>query len=127
MIGGNKIIISNDKNCKTTLKKVKLVKDGGYGYALDVTYTIETPECVQELNIPRVWLPIQNSDIQICTDPDYIYGGQECRADIGFGFQNIGFRNEHAFILTTIETKTKEMTLEEIEKKLGHKVKIVNR
>ena len=34
---------------------------------------------------------------------------------------------DSAFTVKTIKTKTKEMTLEEIEKKLGHKVKIVNK
>ena len=116
----------NEKDCKMSLKKVKLVEDGGYGYALDVTWTIETPERIQEFNIPRVWLPISNG-LRISSDEDY-YGGQRRTADIGFGDMAIGFNNhDPVFTIKTIEEKTKEMTLEEIEKKLGHKVKIISK
>ena len=113
---------------KVTLKKVKLVKDGGYGYALDITWTVETPERVQELHIPRVWLPIKSEAICISYNHDYLYGGTRRRIDIGFGPLPVGFDNaEPEYTLTTIKEKTQEMTLEEIEKKLGHKVKIVTK
>lgn len=120
------IFKSEGDSHKMSLKNVKLVRDGGYGYALDATWVIETPERIQELHIPRIWLPIKNH-VMISSDSDYLYGDMKHKADIGFGYQNIGFSNSQAYTLTTIKEKTKEMTLAEIEKKLGHKVKIVNR
>jgi hypothetical protein len=49
-------------------------------------------------------------------------------ADIGFGdMQLLPDDDGNAYYVRVLETKTKEMTLDEIEKKLGHKVKIVNK
>jgi hypothetical protein len=118
-------IANNGKDRKITIKNVKLRKDM-YGYSLDMTYTVETPEEISELHIPRVMLPISNKDIVINCEFDY-YGGSLYTADVGFGECRVLESDGEYFTLKTIETKTKEMTLEEIEKKLGHKVKIVNK
>ena len=115
-----------DANYLMSLKKVRLVKDGS-NYALDITWTIETPERIEELRIPRAWLPIKQRGVRVFTDSDYIYGGEMMFADVGLGDQRIGLNGGPAIIITTIEEKTKEMTLEEIEKKLGHKVKIISK
>jgi hypothetical protein len=52
-------------------------------------------------------------------------------ANVGFGpFKMLGADGcecNPCYTMKTIKTKVKEMTLEEIEKKLGHKVKIVNK
>ena len=48
--------------------------------------------------------------------------------DVGFGPARLDVDADgHAYYERVIKTKTKEMTLEEIEKELGHKVKIVNK
>lgn len=120
------IIQNNGKDKKITIKNAKLRKDM-YGYSLDMTYTIETPEEISELHIPRVMLPMSNKNIEIETEST-CFGDSICTADIGFGSCRVLNNGEgRYFTIKTIETKTKEMTLEEIEKKLGHKVKIVNK
>mgnify|MGYP005933576797 CR=1 FL=1 len=45
--------------------------------------------------------------------------------NVGFGEQDI--RPDFTYIDRIVEYATKEMTIEEIENKLGHKVKIVNK
>lgn len=45
--------------------------------------------------------------------------------DVGFGEQDV--RPDFTYIDRIVEYATKEMTIEEIENKLGHKVKIVNK
>lgn len=118
-------IENNGKDRKITIKDAKLRKDM-CGYSLDMTYTIETPEEINELHIPRVMLPISNKDIKFRHAREY-YGGEVCTVDIGFGPCRVLESNKHFYTIKTIETKTQEMTLDEIEKKLGHKVKIVNK
>ena len=116
----------NGKDHKITVKDAKL-KKSMQGYSLDVTYTIETPSEIQELHIPRMMLPLGHNNIIINTEFDY-YGGSWCTVDVGFGNLRVLESDDGKFCtLKNIETKTKEMTLGEIEKKLGHKVKIVNK
>lgn len=121
----NQVIQNNGKDRKITVKDAKLRKDMN-GYSLDLKYTIETPSEISELHIPRLMLPISNRDIVINTD-EYYYGGRLCTADIGFGPCRLLESDGRYCTVKVIEEKTKEMTLEEIEKKLGHKVKIVNK
>lgn len=45
--------------------------------------------------------------------------------DVGFGEQDV--KPDFTYIDRIVEYATKEMTIEEIENKLGHKVKIVNK
>lgn len=45
--------------------------------------------------------------------------------DVGYGEQDV--RPDFKYIDRIVEYATKEMTIEEIENKLGHKVKIVNK
>lgn len=121
----NEMYIRNDKKSKIAIKDAKLRKDM-YGYSLDMTYTVETPEEISELHIPRVMLPISDSDVVVKTAHEY-YGSFLYIADIGFGpCPVLEDSDGHYYTVKTIKEKTKEMTLEEIEKKLGHKVKIVS-
>ena len=116
---------SAEKNRKVSIKNIKLVKDGG-GYAIDVTYTIETPERIEELHIPRAKLFINPEKVSILAERDFLYGDTGHVANLGFGNTPLRQVNGVAYTIKTIKEKTKEMTLEEIEKKLGHKVKIVS-
>ena len=122
----SEICVHQDSDTKITIKNVKLRKDM-CGYSLDITYIIDNKSEVQELHIPRVMLPISNSRIYVNADRNY-YGSILYTCDLGFGSRRVlEDDNGVAFTIKTLETKTKEMTLEEIEKKLGHKVKIVNK
>lgn len=123
----NEFIIGAKDDEEVELKDVKLVKNG-YGYCLNITYRVEDDKKVQDFNIPRLQLPIVSNRFRIRTERDGYY--EDYVADIGLGEMKMlptyGTGGGPRYTITTAKTKTKEMTLDEIEKKLGHKVKIVN-
>ena len=115
--------VCNNKDTKAALTKVKLNNDQ-YGYSLALTYIIENLGEVTELHIPRVFLPFKDYNLTIERPCAY----DDMFADLGFGKVRLLPGDDMNYFTTkVIKTKTKEMTLEEIEKKLGHKVKIVNK
>lgn len=118
--------IGKDKDTKMKLTKAKLNNDQ-YGYSLALTYQVETLDSVTELHIPRVELVLKDGFITIERKSSLLYG-EEVDTDVGFGMTRLFPGDDGSYFTTkVIKTKTKEMTLEEIEKKLGHKVKIVNK
>ena len=125
---GMSIYHFNKHDYKVDLIDVKLRKDESLGYCIGVVYRIETPEQIRELRIPKIRLGINPHELNIKTWYEEYGFGNGVVADVGFGECEVyeGQRG-HYYTDTIIETKTKEMTLEEIEKKLGHKVKIVNK
>jgi hypothetical protein len=114
---------TSNKDRKVTLTDIKLNEDK----TLALTYRVETPETITQLCLPSVLLPLVN-DFTIygeCFCPDYapVY-----YTDVGFGKTLLNANSEgDIYTAKIIETKTKEMTLEEIEKKLGHKIKLVTK
>ena len=116
--------ICKDKKRDVNLVKANLRHDNS-GYYLDLVYRVEDDKTVELYKLPRVRLPLKENDVTIRTDHDgfsYI-----SHANVGFGYLRLHpDKNGVQYTVETIETKTKEMTLEEIEKKLGHKVKIVS-
>lgn len=124
----NKFIIGDNKNEKVELKDVKLIKNS-YGYCLDMTYRVEDDTEIREVHIPYLQLPISPHIFEIRNDWDEYSSFYV--ADVGFGpmrmFGTVAKDKGETFIIKVIKEKTKEMTLAEIEKKLGHKVKIVNK
>ena len=100
------------------------------GYSLNIVYLVEDETCVERYTLSRVRLPINNYSFTIKAE-DYGFR-RNPKVDVGFGFRELlpdadGF----CYIVDLIENKPKEMTLEmtleEIEKKLGHKVKIISK
>jgi hypothetical protein len=63
---------------------------------------------------------------------DYMFNGIErrtCEVNLGFGdiyLKGNGCKNEPWYTYKRTEEKVEELTLEEIEQKLGHKVKIIS-
>ena len=130
----NSIVVEGTKETSIKLTKALLRKDYGPDeYALDLTYTLDSPTITQELHIPRMVIPLNPNVIKIDGYSDPIYGRyngmcQDYFADLGFGeMRLLPDKNGAAFTVTTVKEKTREMTLDEIEKKLGHKVKIVSK
>ena len=118
--------VYQNKDTKVDLTNVKLVKDK-IGYCLDVTYRIETLNSIEECRIPCMHLPISLHRFGIKLEEDWGLGDTHT-ANIGFGEMTLmPDKDGNEYYVKTIKEKTKEMTLEEIEKKLGHKVKIVNK
>ena len=128
--GVSQYIVAGDKNTKVELSKVEFSEDE-QGYYLDLTYTIEDDRSIQTCHIPRLRLPIHRHDFNVTfRESDFYLGSMyyEHVADIGFGeMKLLPDKGGNCYYVTLVEEKTKEMTLAEIEKKLGHKVKIVNR
>ena len=125
MAFNEEIVCCSTEYNKVELKNVALKKHDMYGYCLDVTYRVERSEDIVDVNIPWVRLPIMNDYLTIKTER--FPHCSVVSTNFGLGelevIHNIG---EAVYTIKTIKTKTKEMTLEEIEKKLGHKVKIVS-
>lgn len=124
------------------VKNAKLFRDGGH-YFLDVRYETEDDEKVMEYHFPRVRLPIEYADVMnvdyhhddlrkpqyqlilprkalLCYEGTATFIKDKKDGDR----ENITIPNAY-FAECVIKEKTKEMTIAEIEKKLGHKVKIV--
>lgn len=112
----------NLKECQIKLKDVELIKEkdplieGQINYYFSITY-IRTDEFgKQEINYPRVYLPI----VSIVMSDSFL--------DIGLGELPLKPGPDgKLFTVKQIEEYPREMTLEEIEKQLGHKVKIVSK
>lgn len=111
------------KNVKVDLIDVSFGKDG-LGYYLSPKYRLETDRSVREIYIPKARLPINYGRLVI----GFNHKANNPSCDFGLG-ELLLYADDagHTFYETVIEEKTKEMTLEEIEKKLGHKVKIVSK
>lgn len=93
-------------------------------YVIDVSYRRTDREGnvdiinIRDLPITITPYPDINRNISYCG----------CETSINLGFGSLDFYpgiTSHE--IRRIHTATKEMTIEEIEEKLGHKVKIVNR
>lgn len=119
---------------KVTLTDLELKKDVYGNYYMAAKYRIEDTSSIRELSIPHIHLNISQSKavirmdyLEIC---DKVTDLITPEADIGLGFMPLLMenpRNMAYFTETVLEEKTHEMTLDEIEKKLGYKVKIVNK
>lgn len=110
---------------KVNLTDLRLEHDS-FGYYLSAKYRIEDKDSIRELDIPKIRLRTTPKRVVIRSQDMDVWARPE--ADIGFGFcelSNTGTREAIYYTETILEEKTHEMTLDEIEKKLGYKVKIV--
>lgn len=115
--------------CK--LKKAEIYNEDNT-YYLNVIYIRDTDTMISEINVPRILLPLDKTNCLINIDRYNI--------DIlGRPIDNVTFRLYNGIALPVykatgnvyftekiLEYKTKEMTLSEIEKKLGYKIKILS-
>ena len=119
------------------LKDAKLYKDDYGRYFLTLTYSGKD-ECgnIHELVLDGVPLPLYKvSKYVYTTSEPYSYEGYVCniisnKINVGFGDVDIYYKDTFDYLTVTdkiVEYSVKEMSIEEIEKKLGHKVKIVNK
>lgn len=120
----NEMYFRNNKDCEVKLTELKLHSDS-LGYYLSAKYRVEDISSIRELDFPKIRLGVNPNKVGI-RDDDGIWSHP--KVDIGFGFLELnhqGGRPEVYFTETVIEDKTHEMTIAEIEKKLGYKIKIV--
>ena len=112
---------------KVDLENLTLNKDKD-GYFLSVEYRTETAADIRKIRIPNMRLPINTHWFMMSHERGFYDWDTFTACDIGFGHMRLDSdKNGCQWYCEIIEEKTKEMTLEEIEKKLGHKVKIVSK
>lgn len=112
---------------KTDIKidKISAYEDDFYGWCISVSAIQEDDEEVREIYFPRIQLPINRARIK--TRFSYPCPGvSRCYVDLGFGELPVPGNNITAYTKKVIETKTKKMTLKEIEKKLGYKIELIS-
>lgn len=141
------LIVMGLRNVK--FKEAKIVEgDSTCPFYLDVTYTFENLYGVYELRIPKIRMGSffqrnQLPDIVhnynrfvpdellgcccntrmtagVTSNQNFIQGHGDCLM-----IERLEVKDDKPFYITTIKEKEREMTLEEIEKELGHKIKIV--
>ena len=110
-------------NVKVDLVDLTLGRDG-IGYYLSPKYRVETEKNVREIYIPKARLKVNlhcvGLELNTFTNNyncNLIPGGLELYAD----------SEGHVYYDTVVEEKVYELSLEEIEKRLGYKVKIVSK
>lgn len=121
------------------LTNIELKKDESTdSYYLDVTYEYEDDKGYYEMHIPHVRLPFSEKKTPYISTigSNYFngckitYGDDEltlCEGqtkhmdDLDLGDKYCAF-----YTVKTLKEKRQEMTLEEVEKKLGYKIKIVS-
>jgi hypothetical protein len=120
---------------KWTLNEAKLIKEDGK-YYITTTYTHETDTDIREVVVKKVPLPLNDRpDVEKRTNGLYFNNKRGCFdtsryiVDLGYGKLYVPDRNapEELYVEEVVEEKLKEMTLEEIEQKLGFQVKIVKK
>lgn len=117
---------------KYKLKDLQLHKEeteNTNGWYLSAVYQHENEVGIYEVTIPKIWLPIRYGEPIITTSVcKSTYLSAESTIDLGFGELTICRDDRgHNFYEKLIEEKIKDMTLDEIEKKLGFKVRVVTK
>ena len=113
----------NAFDIRLELEDVDLVKCEDK-YYLDVSYIIDTLSERVRLHIPKISLPINPYSVRLMHESRY--ADPKCEVDVGYGVAKVELDDDGAyFYLTVLEEKVQEMTVAEIEEKLGYKIKIV--
>lgn len=112
---------------KVELVDLKLFRDEFF-YYFSAKYRLEDRFGIREIHFPKILAPISIDYVAI-TGGIYTPCSEVATVDLGQveTYAYPGGEHNAIFAETVIEEKTHEMTLDEIEKKLGYKVKIVNK
>lgn len=111
------------------LKNAELYKEGNR-YYLHVTYQFENDKEIYELDIPKIVLPFAEDCVMMECSVDHPYTPT---VELGFGELVMDAVPDEEnpfgkyFTRKIIETKERTMTVAEIEKALGYKVKIISK
>lgn len=96
------------------LKRLELKKDGS-GYYLSAIYEFEN-----EAGVHRAIFPIELLNSPVISREDW-----RCPGKIDLGFGELPLEGDPGYTIKTIREKVHDVTIEEIEKKLGYKIRIV--
>lgn len=121
----NRKIIIDDNATRVELVSVNLLNTITTGMVLDATYRIYNNNgSIDEVCFPRIALPFHTNRLPIMQCGFY---DDAIDADFGFGETTLlPDENQQIYVFKQIKpANAVEMTLDDIEKKLGHPVKIV--
>lgn len=117
---------------KHELKNIELFEENGQ-YYLKLKYILEDEHSVRELEIPKVRIPVNKftypniSHSRCCGhEIHYLYIDEDWNQCLDILPGETSEANHVFYTEKIIEEKRKEMTVAEIEKKLGYKIKIVS-
>lgn len=119
-------------NMKSTLEDIQLYEEEGQ-YYLRLRYIVEDEYAIKELEIPKARIPLDAGsapEVSVSNNPRGHV--DEAILNTGFGYQmelragETKEANHVYYTVKTLQAKPKEMTVSEIEKKLGYKVKIIS-
>ena len=107
------------------------------GYFLRAKFKIENAHNIREIEVGKIRFPIDKNKLRLIVGDDGRWGCRDSvfyhESWIDFGFGRMPLETSlldgvpALYTEKLIEEKYTEMTLDEIEKKLGHKIKIVNK
>lgn len=110
------------------VKTAKLYYEDGK-YYIDATYIYEDDAVVKEINFPKICIPLEKLEggINYTEKPfsplsKYALVGHIKLGGVAFG---LGYKDGVLGTEKIIKEKTRDMTISEIEKKLGYKIRIV--
>lgn len=112
---------------KTKLVSLTLHEDkNGYPrYYLQAVYEVENERGVHKVTFPRIILPVINSFPSIIIKHGH-FDDEVATIDIGFGEMPM-HKEEGAYAMAELlEEKVHDLTIEDIEKKLGYKIRVVS-
>lgn len=109
-----------------TVKDLQLYKENNK-YYLSALLDHEDKRGIYEVSMPKIRLPIY-SDCAINAESNNYFGTPHYTVTVNFGFGELDVEsldeNNNFYTLTCLEEKVYEMTLAEIEKELGYKIKL---
>lgn len=123
---------------KTELMNVQLYCEadeyfpGKTNFFLMLKYRVETEAKVETITYPKIRLPLYQDRISFVSEPnpvwlDGVRNSNRCTIDVGFGKTEIlnGGEKNCMILQETIEEKVQDFTIEELEKLVGGKIRIV--
>lgn len=115
---------------KVDLTDLKFCQDER-GYYMAAKFKVEDKHTIKELDVPKIRLRIKPDRVYLRAETcPYTYR-TDVWIDLGFGCLPLEYVDHDGlnvmYTEKVLQEKYTEMTMDEIEKKLGYKVKIVNK
>lgn len=112
---------------KTKLVSLTLHEDkNGYPrYYLQAVYEVENECGVHKVTFPRIVLPVVNSFPIITIEQSHFFD-EIATIDIGFGELPMHKDEGSYAVAELLKEKVHDMTIEDIEKELGYKIRVVS-
>lgn len=121
------VFANKDDNTKLISLELysEMINDmGDVKYYLRAVYERTTKYKKERLTIPKIHLEVNPNGVTINHVTCY---NHEASVNIGFGDAPLCEKDGAAYIVEVLEEYPQKMTMEEIEKKLGHKVEIISK